>query len=801
MIGETISHYRVIEKLGRGGMGVVYKAEDTRLHRLVALKFLPEDVAKDPQSLARFQREAQAASALNHPNICTIYDIGEDHGQAFIAMEYLDGATLKHLVAGRPLELERLLEICIELTDALDAAHAQGIVHRDIKPANIFVTRRGQAKVLDFGLAKLTTDKRAPLQFGGSQATIDATDEHLTSTGAALGTVAYMSPEQVRGEPLDARTDLFSFGVVVYEMATGRQAFSGTTSGVIFESILNRAPASVARVNPDASPELERILNKALEKDRKLRYQSASDLRTDLRRLKRDTDSARSRIPAEGAATVKRDGRWPHKTMLLAGGTLLATVVALGAWLVVSHGRGQAIDSIAVLPFVNAGGDPDTEYLSDGITDSLINNLSQLRHLHVMARSTVFRYKGKENDPQKAGQQLGVRAVLTGRLLQRGDRVNVGVELMEVETGLQLWGEQYSRKLSDLVVLQEDLSREISQKLKRRLTGEEEAQVSKRNTTNPEAYHLYLQGLFHFNKRSEPGFRRAIDYFNQAIEKDPNYAMAYVGLADSYDLLGGAAYRFAPAKEVMPKARAAANAALRIDDALGEAHASLGMIYWSQWDSAKGETEFKRSIELTPNYPIAHLWYAVRLRDMGRMAESLAEMRRGRDLDPLSPVANLNVGRTLFGEGEYDKALAEYQRLLDQDPAWSQAHYELGRTYEQMGKLEEAIEELKKSVELSDRPIHIAELAHAYAVAGHKEQAGKLLKELRAASVQRYVSAYDIALVYAGLADEEEIFRWLEKAYGERESGLLNLKWDPAFSNLYSDPRFADLLRRIGLPQ
>jgi serine/threonine protein kinase/Flp pilus assembly protein TadD len=714
-------------------------------------------------------------------------------------MELLEGHTLKHTIAGKPLQIEQAVELAIQISDALDAAHSKGIIHRDIKPANIFVTARGQAKVLDFGLAKLAPVVRRAAEYTGISALPTLTaDQNLTSPGTAIGTVAYMSPEQARGEELDVRSDLFSFGCVLYEMATGRLAFSGNTSAMIFHAILGEAPRSLMELNAGLPAELDRIITKSLEKDREVRYQHAADLRADLKRLKRDTDSGLSAVSTEKVPVVPLHRPWWRaKTAMAIGAVVLAGLLA-AAWFRFASPAHEVIDSVAVLPFANANADASTEYLSDGITESLINTLSELPHLTVMSRNSVLRYKGREADAQAAGRELKVQAVLTGRVMQRGDNLSISVELVDVAKNTHLWGEEYNRKLADLLAIQENITRDISDKLRRKLSGEEEKRLAKRPTTNAAAYRLYLQGRYFAEKYSKDGVDKGIDYFRQAIALDPNFALAYDGLAYAYCIADD--FWLSP-RDSMAMGKQAAKRALELDDTLPEAHADMAWINFGyDFDWSAAEKEFKRALELRPNYGKAHLYYGWDLVSLGRFEEGLAESKQGLELDSLSVEGNLFEGNILYFGHRYDQAIDQLRKTLEMDPNLWFGRMFLGLAYERKGDFPRAVAELQKATKLETSvPWPLAELGHAYALSGKKAEAEQVLRELIDWSRRSYVPPYDIATVYAGLGNKEQALAMLEKAYEDHSMILTYLNVDPEFDSLHAEPRFKDLVRRLGL--
>jgi serine/threonine protein kinase/Tfp pilus assembly protein PilF len=796
MIGETVTHYRIISKLGEGGMGVVYRGEDTRLGRQVAVKFLSARLSEDRLASERFQREARTASALNHPNICALYDIGRHGDQPFIVMELLAGSTLRQRIAHGPMPMDVVLELALQVADALDAAHSAGIIHRDIKSANIFITDRGQAKVLDFGLAKL-----AP-QEGGFDPFADTTlapgSPKATASGETLGTIAYMSPEQARGEELDARSDLFSFGVVLYEMATGKDPFAGRTSAVVFDKILHGTPERPCEVNPSVPYELERIIEKLLEKDRSLRYQTAAELHADLKRLRREADSGQLGTRPTGVAATSasapvaaRPGRRPA----LLAGTALVVLAAIAAAAYFMLWRGPGIESIAVLPFVAESQKDDTEYLTDGITETLINGLSSLPDLRVIARSVAFRYKDSKEDAQAIGRQLNVKAVVTGRITAVGDRLIIQADLMDVATGSQIWGNRYNRRAADLLAVQEEIAKEILDKVRPRLSGDGIERATKQATRSPDAYQNYLQGRYFQQKGTIESYQRAIQHFQEAINRDANYAVAWAGLADANLLLGS--YWV----EAITEAKTAAERALQLDPDLAEAHVSLGQIkLLLDWDWPAAEREFQRGLALNQSSALAHNAYAMYLATMNRLADAIIEVRRAQELEPLSPIVNADLGWYLLFAGQRAGAIGQFERTLEFDANSVSAHRGLGLALSEDGQHEEAIRHLRRALDLSQNsPIVIGHLAAAHARKGDSVAAQKTLNELQTLATKVYVPSSALAIVHTAIGNRTAALDLLDRAYDEHDFAMAQIHIVPWFQALRDDPRFVALKKKLNL--
>jgi serine/threonine-protein kinase len=782
-----ISHYEVLEKLSEGGMGMIYRAHDTQLNRLAVLKLLPHYFSSSQDMKHRFIQEARAAASLDHPNVCTIYEIGEVGGQLYIAMPFYEGETLKDKIEKGPLLVEEAIKYAAQVAEGLAHAHETGIVHRDIKPANVMVTARGSVKILDFGIAKVP-------------------DTSLTKSGTLLGTVAYMSPQQARGEAVDYRTDLWSLGVVLYEMLTGRQPFAGDSSYALLHAIQYEEPLSVTNLCPRIPESVSLLVRRLMQKEPESRHADANELMAAMRAMQMDVtmktvSPVQSRDQTRLIRNATGKGNLIKPTVVSdseAASVNQATTPSISTTPRKRSPR-RAINTLAVLPLANASADPNMEYLSDGITENIINALSQLPKLRVMARSVVFRFKGQDVDPLQTGRDLGVRAVLTGRVLQLGDELIISAELVDVVDGSQLWGEHYNRKVADIFKVQEEIAHEITRKLQLRLSGDQKKRLTKRYTDNIEAYQLYLQGRYYWSRRTSEGIKGGIHYFQQAIDTDPNYALAFAGLADCYIMAGF--YDHLPPADAFPQAKTAALKALEIDDQLAEAHISLAAIRtFYEWDWLDAERDFKQGIRLNCNSVKGHHWYACSLTSQGRFEEGFGEMKLAHELEPFSLIINRDIGRHYYFLRRYDQAIDKCCKTLETDPSFFLAHFYLIPAYEQKGMFEEAINELQKAIALSGGSAAMtALLGHVHAVSGRRDEALEVLKELKEKSEREYVPSYYFALVYLGLDEKDQAFKWFERAYRERSTHLVWLKVDPIFDGLRSDPRFTELIRRIGL--
>ena len=804
MIGQTISHYRIVANLGGGGMGVVCIAEDLRLGRRVAVKFIRGSASKSPTALSRLKREAQALSSLNHPNICTVYEIEEHEGQTFIVMELLEGESLAERMHGKPLATEDVLELGIQVAGALDDTHIKGIVHRDIKPGNIFLTKRGLWKVLDFGIAKLTTER--PLKHpidpeARDYEALDASDqETLTVEGAIMGTWFYMSPEQARGEQLDGRTDIFSLGVVLYEMATGKKPFIGNRACDTMDAILTQQPVSPLKHNPDLPPRFEAILAKAMEKDREFRYQSAYEIRIDLQRLKRETESGHSAAASSGTVAVHESPVAVRKfwKILVPVGALVVVLALAAAFWLGRGGRGSAgtaapgTPSIAVLPFADLSREKDQEYFSDGLSEELLNDLAKIPGLRVAARTSSFQFKGKTEDLRTVGEKLNVATILEGSVRKEGSRVRVTAQLIKVADGFHLWSETYDRQLNDIFAVQDEIARSVAGSLKVKLLGEKTATPSR--GTNVEAYNAYLQGRYFYGRRSKENLEKAIDYYEQAIKLDPDYAPAWAGLAAARSFQADSTYL--PVEEGYRKARAAAERALALDANLAEAHEAMAWIQRSyDWDWGGADASFQRALALEPGNAVAIRGAARLAATLGRFEEAMALDRRALELDPLSVSTSGHLGFAAYYAGRLDEAIAAYKKALELNPEGVFTHTSLGRVYLAQAHPQEALAEMEREPEPD---LRLQGQALAYHALGRKMESDAALAEYGAK--YHAEGAYQIAEVYAFRGEADRAFEWLERAYAQRDGGLADMKGDPLLKNLERDPRYAAFLKKMRLP-
>ena len=801
-VGTMLGRYEILRLLGRGGMGEVYRAKDTMLGREVAVKVLHSEFSVDPNRLRRFEQEARSVSALNHPNIITIHEFGQADGLHFIVSEFIDGETLRRRMGTGTVNPDDLLDIAIQTTNALKAAHDAGIVHRDIKPENIMVRPDGLVKVLDFGLAKLTEPRTpdTPLSdFETSTIVWGATD-----TGVILGTVAYMSPEQARGLDLDARTDLFSLGVVLYEMAAGCSPFARDTNADVIAAILEKEAPPLAQLGTQISDSFERVIGKSLNKARDERYQTADEMLADLKAMKSGETLRETLREPLRETWIESAAIEPSHLLSMVRRRKGSVALAIVALLVIAAGyfywreSGRTIESIAVLPLTLADREQETDYLADAITESVINRLTRLSNLTVRPRNSVSKFKQQDVDPVAAGHELDVEAVLTGRIGRRNGKITIDLELIDVRNNRRLWGANYTEDPSALLMTQAQIAREVTDNLRLQLSADESNELVRRPTENAEAWQLYAQGRYLWNRRTGDDIRKAIQFFEKAVEIDPSFALAHAWLANCY-VLGGN-YQ-GSVHEVMSKARASALQALKLDETLAEAHAALAQVrLFYDWDFSEAERGFKRAIDLKPSYETAHHWYAVMLALAGKFPDAIKRIKLAGDLDPSSRIIRKDAGLIYYLARDYDAAIRECLKTLELSSDFYAARWVLGDAYLRKGRNMDAITELSRANEIGGgRSITKASLAHAYAVTGQRTKALSILDEMRASLKPRPVPAFYNAMVYAGLGDKDQAFLWLDKAYEEHAYRMTYLLVDPAFDSLRSDSRFDLLLQRVGL--
>ena len=774
MIGKTISHYKILEKLGEGGMGVVYKAEDTKLRRTVALKFLAPELTRDPEAKKRFLHEAQAASALDHPSICTVFEADDQDAEAFIAMACLEGQSLKERIASGPMKLGEAIALAVQIAEGLQEAHEKGVIHRDIKPANVMVTPKGQAKIMDFGLAKVAGRTK------------------LTKTGMTIGTAAYMSPEQARGEETDHRSDVWSLGVVLYEMISGRVPFGADYEQALMYSILNETPEPLTGLRTGVPMELERIVNKALAKSPEERYQHVAEVLVDLRLVRKrlESGSVKSQPMKKGMISKKR-------ALLYGAVVVVLALVAVGRSYFFPE-EAEPIDSIAVLPLENLSGAPDQDYFADGMTDELTANLAQIGALKVISRTSAMRYKGSDKSLPEIARELNVAAIVEGTVMRAGDRVRITVQLIEAPTDRHLWAKSYERDLSDVLTLQSEVARAIAGEIRAAVTPEVEARLASTRPVNPEAHELFLRGLHRFVKWTKEELEQASEYFQQAMEADPNYAPAYVYLALSYEAISSQGYL--PAKEAYSRSRTLIERALEIDDTLAEAHMALGQVrYKLDWDWVGADEAFKRALELNPNLFGARVRYAWYLLAIGRFVEAIAEAERARELNPLSDGVKETLISIYVAVRQYDQAIAISQQMAESEPDKPRPYQWLAHIYEYMGRYEDAIAARQKSMTLSGaQPEDVEALGRAYSESGPEGYWTWRLERLEGLYER---NPTDTARIYARLGDNDQAFAWLEKAYEKRDGPMFVLKISPGWDSLRDDPRYEDLVRRMNFPE